>query len=242
MEGLEFWHKTLLRKFADDCIWHALIPTILSTRLGKWERIVELIDAQDDLVLRVQRANRVCVGCTKVLGDNDPTLLVLRVLVAKRLARAVPDDGHQYYIYRSVFHTASMCEPCANVRGYYLRLNSDTPMHNEVLDRLESLADDVAEDCMKDNLTGPQFWNHVLRLFHAHHADTMRALGLLDAVCGYCRTQGSKSRCSKCHIARYCGAECQLKDWPEHKMECAVLSKTSLFYTDKSVLYPTASN
>ena len=26
--------------------------------------------------------------------------------------------------------------------------------------------------------------------------------------------------CKKCHVARFCGAECQQRTWPEHKPHC----------------------
>lgn len=35
--------------------------------------------------------------------------------------------------------------------------------------------------------------------------------------------------CSRCQIQKYCGAECQLRDWPAHKTNCAVWS----FLVDK---------
>lgn len=41
----------------------------------------------------------------------------------------------------------------------------------------------------------------------------------LDLTCSYCLAL-SITRCSRCHHAVYCSSECQLKDWPQHKLKC----------------------
>jgi SET and MYND domain-containing protein len=45
--------------------------------------------------------------------------------------------------------------------------------------------------------------------------------------CLYCfKSHGNEvklSKCSKCHEASYCSRDCQLKDWPQHKLECSKL-------------------
>ena len=35
-----------------------------------------------------------------------------------------------------------------------------------------------------------------------------------------CGGAGARQRCSRCHSERYCGRECQVKHWPEHKRRC----------------------
>ncbi|KAJ7141714.1 hypothetical protein C8R43DRAFT_1017061 [Mycena crocata] len=47
-------------------------------------------------------------------------------------------------------------------------------------------------------------------------------MALCDAGCG----QEAEMRCSGCKLVRYCGAECQKKDWKPHKLDCASLLAT----------------
>jgi MYND finger len=35
-----------------------------------------------------------------------------------------------------------------------------------------------------------------------------------------CKIATSMSVCTKCHLARYCSAECQSADWGKHKLYC----------------------
>jgi len=35
------------------------------------------------------------------------------------------------------------------------------------------------------------------------------------------------SRCARCHIAKYCGRECQTADWPAHRKVCVLTAKCS---------------
>jgi hypothetical protein len=43
-----------------------------------------------------------------------------------------------------------------------------------------------------------------------------------DQPCWVCHTPTAKV-CSRCKTARFCGSECQLKGWPQHKLECKKL-------------------
>jgi len=48
----------------------------------------------------------------------------------------------------------------------------------------------------------------------------------LESTCAYCFAKPPKLfRCSKCQTLRYCGRECQSKDFAQHKWECAYRSK-----------------
>ncbi|KAG2373867.1 hypothetical protein C9374_011752 [Naegleria lovaniensis] len=48
---------------------------------------------------------------------------------------------------------------------------------------------------------------------------TSRTLGSSSPLCEGCGKQASK-RCSQCHSAYFCSAECMKKCWPEHKKTC----------------------
>ena len=40
------------------------------------------------------------------------------------------------------------------------------------------------------------------------------------ARCFGCGTQANLKRCAKCHVARFCSAECIARAWPAHKPNC----------------------
>ena len=45
----------------------------------------------------------------------------------------------------------------------------------------------------------------------------------LEACAAGCGTYSSKLlQCSRCHMVRYCGQECQKRHWKQHKKECAL--------------------
>lgn len=44
----------------------------------------------------------------------------------------------------------------------------------------------------------------------------------MEQVCMVCeKRQGKLKKCSACHVTCYCSAECQKKDWKEHKLVCS---------------------
>jgi len=42
----------------------------------------------------------------------------------------------------------------------------------------------------------------------------------IDWFCGYCGKEDPGFKCSCCKFVGYCSAECQKKDWPEHRLVC----------------------
>ena len=44
----------------------------------------------------------------------------------------------------------------------------------------------------------------------------------IDTKCANmdCRKEGAQFTCSKCHIAKYCGRDCQTTHWGNHKSFC----------------------
>lgn len=55
-------------------------------------------------------------------------------------------------------------------------------------------------------------------------------------VCGGCGALAADKRCGKCQLAFYCSAECQRKDWKQHKRVC---NETGAFAATRA---PTAAN
>lgn len=48
----------------------------------------------------------------------------------------------------------------------------------------------------------------------------------LQLVCAVC-LKPAQSRCSKCHVTKYCSRECQQQDWSTHKIKCKSSSKST---------------
>ena len=61
---------------------------------------------------------------------------------------------------------------------------------------------------------------------------TIEEINELKYACVFCHVTICTKRCAKC-LTRYCGKECQINDWPEHKKVCNNLSKI----TDKHIVY-----
>ncbi|KZV70202.1 hypothetical protein PENSPDRAFT_651722 [Peniophora sp. CONT] len=49
-------------------------------------------------------------------------------------------------------------------------------------------------------------------------------------ICNTCQKWGAVLRCSQCHTAPYCNAECQKKDWKQHKKVCTKRDAAKLEY------------
>lgn len=45
--------------------------------------------------------------------------------------------------------------------------------------------------------------------------------------CNFCHQTGQMRICGQCKKVRYCGQECQKKDWTVHKLSCAILKVSS---------------
>jgi hypothetical protein len=60
--------------------------------------------------------------------------------------------------------------------------------------------------------------------------DARKARQKANLTCAKCMVSLDKSApiCSRCRMVSYCGRDCQLSHWPEHKAECANLSMLSL--------------
>lgn len=58
-----------------------------------------------------------------------------------------------------------------------------------------------------------------------------------DTRCSYCfHRHEDLKRCTACSVLRYCGRQCQKRDWSVHKMECACLQRVSPNTPSDSVL------
>ena len=58
------------------------------------------------------------------------------------------------------------------------------------------------------------------RLLEKNNNDDAKGADDASKSCGCCGIRDAKSRCSRCHVRRYCCRECQLKDWPRHRSKC----------------------
>ncbi|CAL1708042.1 unnamed protein product [Somion occarium] len=58
-------------------------------------------------------------------------------------------------------------------------------------------------------------------------------------VCPACSTKRAKYRCIKCGERAYCSKECQVQEWPKHKLECGKTERIDLeqFYPALAWMY-----
>lgn len=224
-----FWQKTLLHGFADECIWHAIVPTIMVSTTPTWEFVEQCINTEDQQLVLAQRANMCCVECGMPM-EKTTCRLAIRVLIAQRKVRSMPDDGRQYIINRIALCSAIFCLPCFEKNTIAVSLDANSDMLNVVLDALEIIAaNDFSLPQLEANKqSGPEIWNNMVALLQLQQQELMHRMGKKDAKCFFCNKNGPKRRCSACHYARYCGSDCSHSDWVRHKPECAFLQKNSV--------------
>ena len=231
MQPSLFWQNAMLHGFAEDCILHMLVPTFMTTKMTLWSKIEHLIDTSDKMVVDVQKANMSC-GICGVSQEGKIHIFAVRVLIAKRPG-TIFGTQEKCWLYRMIFNSAAICTGCVRERKWsFVNLDSDTKMHNFVLDTLESIGSFMSMD--REDLSGVQLWDRIKVAFDSRHDDMMKQFGKMVSKCTYCNKKKPKNRCSACHIVRYCNATCSKADWTNHKQECKILQKTSIFCHDKS--------
>lgn len=224
MQPSSFWKTILLRNFAEDCVWHAVIPTTMFSVAGCFKTIEPLIDKNDDeadAVRKAQIANYLCVKCETSL-ELKPYVVSIRVLIGKKYV-----ENLSSFIYSIVVNSACICPQCATSSCY---INSNTEMVNYILDKLESIGMQWRTTFESRDLSGPDIWKEVSHVFLRDHASTMRLLGKIDTKCPHCNTPNPKLRCSACNYTRYCNTTCSHSDWPIHRKACKVIKNKNAFF------------
>ena len=113
-----------------------------------------------------------------------------------------------------------------------ISFDSDTPMHEAMFDRLETVGREVSFLNMHQKIDGPEFMRQLMEGFHTNYPSFIRQLRKLEAKkCYYCKKTPPKlSYCSVCRYVRYCSSECQHADWKIHKHECKFMVTNSIFF------------
>jgi hypothetical protein len=62
-------------------------------------------------------------------------------------------------------------------------------------------------------------------LVSAHKPKKKSARMATIHICAWCGTEKPTQRCSKCHMARYCGTVCQRAHWQIHRPACLIVTK-----------------
>jgi hypothetical protein len=226
MEGSNnFWESALLRNKADKCIFHMILPTIMTTRHPSWDKIKSLISRTDEEIIQAQRDNLSCVYCKK-----DTQSQTIRLAIRIVISREDFDNGH---LYRCGVGCASICNTCSNLDVN--SFDSDTPMHEAMFDRLEMVGREVSFLNMRQKIDGPEFMRQLMEGFHTNYPSFIRQLRKLEAKkCYYCKKTPPKlSYCSVCRYVRYCSDTCQHADWKIHKHECKFMVTNSIFFDYK---------
>jgi len=235
--GFVSWEKTLLHNFADDCVWHAIIPTMMVCKSPTWDMLKTIIDLSDKELVEAQKQNLLCALC-KTDSSGKEVTFALRFLLAKRKATLISSDSDSNingYIYRCAINTSHVCKEYKHKEGYLYSLDSSTEMHNIVLDRFCSLFNKVSMENISRDLSGPEFWNILHTRFCFFHKDVLKKMGKVDTFCQKCSKLSPKFRCSGCNYTRYCDEKCSHTDWSKHKNECKVFQSTSICYGEAAI-------
>lgn len=224
----QFWQDALLRKFSDDCVWHALIPTMMCTQLAHFKDALPKLDPDDEEVILAQKDGFSCCFCG-LNNEGKEGHIVIRVLVAKRNARHHP-GGAACFVYRTAFNTAIMCADCVKRENLLWKLDSDVTTCDIVFDQLEDIGREVGFQLMDHDLTGEELWHQVVIQFCKSYQLIMKAIGKTNNMCAACKKPTPKARCSGCHLYYYCNTSCSAEDWQKHKSECKLLKESVLFF------------
>jgi hypothetical protein len=223
MEGSNnFWESALLRNKADKCIFHMILPTIMTTKHPSWDKIKSLISPTDEQIIQAQRDNLFCVYCKKDT-QSQTIRLAIRIVISR-------EDFDDNYIYRCGFGCASICNTCSNVDVN--SFNSDTPMHETMYEYLEIIGRNVGLYNLHQKIDGLEFMRQLMVGFNVNYPSFIRKLRKLEAKkCYYCKKTSQKLfYCSVCRYVRYCSSTCQHADWKIHKHECKFMVTNSIFF------------
>lgn len=208
--------------FGKDCVWHAIIPTMLSS-------IYAPLPNNPTCTMALGRNGRdtplSCVKCNK-LYDGQRMQLGLRVLVSKGPLL----DNKCNYMFG--FEWTLICMMCCGAQ----RLMD---VSRSQLDYLENWVDSIAGnhccESLSRDVTAPILWREVRALFDAKYFDLLNEFGCIRNACSHCNAKNPKNRCAGCKLVRYCNVECAKAHWPRHKDGCDFAkSRTSVFEKEAS--------
>lgn len=214
--AIEFWESALLQDSTNKCIFHMILPTIMTTKQPYWDSIKNRIDQNDDRVIQAQRENLMCTYCKKDVQGQSIRLAIRIVLSSDN---------------KCGFGTVAICSSCSNVN--MLSFDSDTPMHDVMFNRLEMVGREVVFNNLHKKIDGLEFMHQLMEGFHTNYPSFIRQLRKIEAKkCYYCKKSPSRKLlyCSKCCYVRYCDQTCQHADWKQHKNECKFLTTQSIFF------------
>lgn len=214
MDSNDFWESILLHNKAHKCIFHMVLPTIMTSIQPSLD-----IDSNNDKLIQVVRNNLICAYCKKDI-QGQVIRNAVRILITS--------DGF------CAFACAGICSVCSNLE--IISFDSDTPMHEVVFECLEKIGREVGSANRHHDIDGLEFMRQLMYRFHANYPSFIRRLRKLQAnICYYCKKTPQKlSYCSMCCYVRYCDSTCQHADWKQHKIECKFLTTQSIFYDYKN--------
>lgn len=213
MEGHDFWRATLLHHYADDCVYHGVVPSMLTTQLDEQPQTSE-----DKTVHTALQYTARCALCDKnQLGET------VRWAVRYIMARCKAGD-QDCWIYRAAFADAVICLACSKKRELLTVCTSSSAIHHALLDELEKTATCVSS-CL---LSGEQWWQQAM--LQLKEADDVAEKELRS--CANCDNQERstiKVRCSECKYVYYCGRDCAAAHHQLHRLVCARLARRDFF-------------
>ena len=192
-----------------------LSPLARMVLQGRWQEIVFLINTYDP-----RTSSAVIVGSASA---TNAQCFHARSVIA-RFAKPLSFEDSGEWQHGHV--TALIAEHMMNTMFHCEKINTDRKkayvyLKASVDKSVEIQKPQTVTIQVIDNLIGAEF-NRIVNDNNQLARDTpisMRRV-VLDAAkdhivvtCFVCGKSGAKSRCSRCHLYRYCGAECQKKHW-----------------------------
>jgi hypothetical protein len=236
MQPASFWKEALLGSWADDCVWHAIVPTAMMAIGGTWKDAVANTDTADEKVAKAQRSHIACALCGRST-ESQPHVVAVRVMYGKRRGTTISGgtldmDGMTCHAYRVGTSAAAICVGCANTfyQPSNAHIDSNAAMIWYVLDRIDDLAKYACSSPnIFFNLSGPTMWECIVDRFTRNHNTITQKLGKRGRDCGHCGKEQAKDRCSACNYVYYCGETCSRANWNKHKTQCDALKNLSIF-------------
>ncbi len=130
-----------------------------------------------------------------------------------------------------------------HLKHIILRLEQIVDAYNKAKEKAKSIW--YINDPRSDRDNGMEFVKTTLLSMKANlkQLKKLKSAEKTQQVCNCCMKTGKVAKlkaCSACHQVYYCGRECQVKDWPNHKTQCKDLSegrKMAFFIFDENSKY-----
>ncbi|KAL0978711.1 hypothetical protein UPYG_G00174190 [Umbra pygmaea] len=193
---------------------------------GKWQKIpsedylmMTKLDGQVWIALYNLVLKEDCQRKYDFNNFNKNQLLKLRVFLTEVLIDQLPN---LLELQRFLSHL-SMTDSTPPKK--YLIVEQIPAMWNNIMQANTGKWKAIAKYQVKEafNSSEKDLRQQAIRLAQTYNLDVMESLIPDKPKCGACGSEASK-RCSRCQGEWYCRRECQVKNWPKHKVACQLMA------------------